>query len=46
MTDPDIEILAAKISVRISIMPRWMRLKQAVIYSNIGKERLIEQNQI
>jgi len=42
VTDQDLDILADKIASRLAIMPRWMNLKQAVMYSNIGKGRLIE----
>ena len=41
MTDQDLEIIASKIVSRL-MSPRWMTLKQAVAYSNIGKARLIE----
>lgn len=41
MTGPEIDILAAKIAERITTLPRWMKLSQAVKYSNIGKDRLI-----
>ena len=42
MNETEIEILAAKIAERIITLPRWMRLRQAALYSSIGKERLIE----
>lgn len=42
MTGPEIDILAAKIAERITTPARWMKLSQAVIYSSIGKERLID----
>jgi (p)ppGpp synthase/HD superfamily hydrolase len=41
LTGPDIDTLAAKIAERLTALPRWMKLKQAVLYSNIGKDRLI-----
>jgi len=41
LTDRDIEILVARISERILIQPRWMKLKQAAIYSSIGQKDLI-----
>lgn len=39
MTGPELDILAAKIAERI-ITPRWMTLKQAVAYANIGQKRM------
>nr|WP_319493460.1 helix-turn-helix domain-containing protein [uncultured Desulfobacter sp.] len=42
MTDDELDILAAKIAVRIGVLPRWMTLKQASQYSNIGQKRLID----
>ena len=39
MTGPELDILAAKIAERI-ITPRWMTLKQAAAYANIGQKRL------
>ena len=42
MNESQLDILADKIAARISITPRWMLLKQAVMYSNIGKARLID----
>ena len=41
MTGNDIDILAAKLAERLTTVPRWMKLKQAIAYSNIGKDRLI-----
>ncbi len=41
MTEDDLDILAAKIAQRLTTVPRWMKLNQAVLYSNIGKDRLI-----
>ena len=41
MIEADIDILAAKIAERLTASPRWMKLSQAVKYSNIGKDRLI-----
>ena len=42
MTNQDLDILAAKIAARLSVVPRWMSLAQATKYSNIGKARLIK----
>jgi len=39
LTKNDIDILAAKIAERI-ITPRWMTLRQAAVYANIGQKRL------
>ncbi len=39
MTPENLDILAAKIAERI-ITPRWMTIKQAAAYSNIGQKRL------
>lgn len=41
MIENDIDILAAKLAERLTTVPRWMKLNQAVAYSNIGKDRLI-----
>jgi hypothetical protein len=41
LTETELDILASKIAERITAPPRWMKLSQAVKYSNIGKERLI-----
>jgi hypothetical protein len=41
LTDQDLNKLADLIASRL-MAPRWMTLKQAVNYSNIGKARLIE----
>ena len=42
MNETELDILADKLASRLAVMPRWMTLKQAVMYSNIGKARLIE----
>ncbi len=42
MTDDELDILAAKIAGRIGVVPRWMTLKQASQYSNIGQKRLVD----
>ena len=39
MTNSDLDILASKLAERI-VTPRWLTLKQAVVYSNIGQKRL------
>jgi len=41
MTEQDLDILAAKIASKLSVIPRWMTLGQATRYSNIGKARLV-----
>ena len=49
MTESDLDILAAKIAARIQPPGRWMKLKQAVLYSSIGEldiVRLAKENQI
>jgi hypothetical protein len=42
LNETELDILADKLASRLAVMPRWMTLKQAVMYSNIGKARLIE----
>ena len=49
MNDIELDILAAKIAERISVQPRWLKLKQAALYSSIGQKELIrlaENNKI
>ncbi len=41
MNNSDLDILADMIASRISIQPRWMSLKQAATYSNIGQKELV-----
>lgn len=40
MQYPELDILAAKIAEKILIQPRWLKLKQAALYSSIGQKRL------
>ena len=40
MTNIEIEILAVKIAEQLSVQPRWMKLRQAALYSSIGQKRL------
>lgn len=40
MTEQDLDILAMKIAERLALQPRWLKLKQAAGYSNIGQKRL------
>lgn len=40
MTEQELDILAGKIASLVGIAPRWMKLKQAAAYSNIGQKRL------
>ena len=37
----EIDVLAAKLAERLAVVPRWMKLKQAVAYSNIRRDRLV-----
>ena len=41
MTDRDLEYIASKIANLLSVQPRWMKLKQAAVYSSIGEKELI-----
>ncbi len=40
MTSDELDILAARIAERISVQPRWLKLKQAVEYGSMGEKRL------
>ena len=40
MTDPELDILADKISQRMAFQPRWLKLKQASAYASIGQKKL------
>lgn len=40
MTKTDLDILADKIANRLSVEVRWLKLKQAALYSGIGQKRL------
>jgi len=45
LSETDINGLASKIADRLSktiITPRWLTLRQAMAYSNIGRDRLIQ----
>jgi len=39
LTSTDLDILAAKLAERLTI-PRWLTIKQAAAYANIGQKRL------
>ena len=40
MTNDQLDILASKLADRLLIQPRWLRLKQAALYSSIGQKKL------
>ena len=40
MNEFDLDIIASKLAEKLSIQPRWLKLKQAAIYSSIGQKRL------
>ena len=40
VTNTDVDILADKIATRISAQPRWLKLRQAALYSSIGQKKL------
>lgn len=40
MTDLDLDKIAAKIAEKLMFQPRWLKLKQAALYSSIGQKRL------
>jgi len=40
LTGPDLDILAVKLAEKLMFQPRWLKLKQAVLYANIGQKRL------
>jgi len=42
LTSTDLEIIAARLAELISVNPRWMKLKQAALYSSIGQKELIQ----
>jgi len=45
LTDQDLDIIAGKIASRL-MSPRWMTLKQEVVYSNIGKAILNDKESV
>lgn len=40
MTNTDLDILAVKIAEHLTAQPRWLGVKQAVLYARIGKDKL------
>ena len=40
MNSNDLNILAAKIAEYLTAQPRWLGVKQAVVYARLGKEKL------
>ncbi len=49
MTEPRLDILAGKIADKLLVQPRWLKLKQAALYSSIGQKeliRLVEEKRI
>jgi len=40
MNEFDLDIIASKLAEKLSIQPRWLKLKQAAVYSSIGQKRL------
>ncbi|WP_300458648.1 hypothetical protein [Desulfobacula sp.] len=41
MTETDLDILASRLAEKLSIQPRWLKLKQAAMYSSIGRSELV-----
>lgn len=42
MTEPQLDILAAKLAEKIFAQTRWLKLKTAAKYSSIGQKELIQ----
>ncbi len=42
MTGSELDSLAKLLADRLSIQPRWLKLKQAASYSSIGQNRLVK----
>jgi len=42
MTGSELDILAAKIAEKITVQPRFLKLKQAAEYASIGQKELIQ----
>jgi len=41
MNEFDLDIIASKLAEKLGVQPRWLKLKQAVLYSGLGKGELI-----
>ena len=46
MNEIDLDIIASKLAEKLGVQPRWLKLKQAAIYSSIGQNKLILLSQI
>lgn len=46
MTENELDIIASKLAEKLGVQPRWLKLKQAAIYSSIGQNKLIKLSQI
>jgi len=41
LTESELDILAAKIAKKVSLQPRWLKLKQAASYASIGQKEIV-----